>query len=506
MSDQRLSVLLQTEGTYPFAGGGVSTWCDTLCCSLEDVDFHIFAVTGKPSVSRKYDLPENIRQLRKLPLWGSKEPTFFFQPQHSFTDIYLRRVATNADVVRREFIPHFEQFLLHVFDPENAWEEADEVLLQLYLYFQRYDYKRTFQAEPAWNMYKRVIMEHGLADGEKPSLFDMTTAMRWLTNFLLPLSATIPETDVTHATAAGFCGLSGIVAKQLHGTPMIVTDHGIYVRERYLAISEEEDFSLFAKRFLTRLSMFVTRTCYRTADQVSPVCDYNYRWEVPLGAHPHKVQTIYNGIQTDKFVPGLKPECTRARPTVVAAAHVFPLKDIETMIRSCEVARQHVPNVLYRVYGSLKVDPPYAERCRGLIRKLELEDHFRLEGYHPEPSKLYLEGDISILSSISEGFPYAVLESMACGRPVVATDVGGVREAVGDCGVVVRPRDAEALGRGVATLLHDHRHREELAQKARARVLGSFQLSSAVGAYRQVYKRLRRSKASVTNYDLLTQA
>lgn len=68
MSDQRLSVLLQTEGTYPFAGGGVSTWCDTLCCSLEDVDFHIFAVTGKPSVSRKYDLPENIRQLRKLPL------------------------------------------------------------------------------------------------------------------------------------------------------------------------------------------------------------------------------------------------------------------------------------------------------------------------------------------------------------------------------------------------------------------------------------------------------
>lgn len=488
--ETRFSVLLLTEGTYPFAGGGVSTWCDALCHSLHDVDFHLFATVGTPNVAQKYELPENVRQLRKLPLWGCKETALFFQPEHSFTDVYLRRVETNRTAVQQKFIPAFEAFLLHILNPEHASEDASEVLLKLYQYFQRYDHRRTFQTELTWSTFKRVALEHGSMGAREPSLSEMTDAMRWLTNFLLPLTATIPETDVTHATVAGFCGLSGIIASRLYNTPMIITDHGVYARERYLAISQE-DYSPFAKRFLTSLSLFVTRQCYRVAEQVSPVCNYNHRWEKPLGATSEKIQTIYNGIQTDEFVPGPKPSHTRGRPTVVAAAHVFPLKDIETMIRSCDVARQHVPDVLYRVYGSLEVDPSYVRRCRALIRKLNLEEHFEFGGYHSEPKKLYLEGDISVLSSVSEGFPYAVLESMSCARPVVATDVGGVREAIGEhCGIVVKPCGAKALGRGVAELLCDDERRRRMGREARARVLEKFRLSACVAAYRKTYRTL----------------
>ena len=60
VSASRLSVLLTTEGTYPFSSGGVSTWCDILCRALGDIEFVLFAVTGNPEVELKYDLPDNI--------------------------------------------------------------------------------------------------------------------------------------------------------------------------------------------------------------------------------------------------------------------------------------------------------------------------------------------------------------------------------------------------------------------------------------------------------------
>src|SRR5205085_2381650 len=110
-----------------------------------------------------------------------------------------------------------------------------------------------------------------------------------------------------------------------------------------------------------------------------------------------------------------------ARPTVVAAARVFPLKDLETMIRAAEVARREIPDVHFVVYGSLDADVPYVEGCRALVAELGLEATFEFGGFHPKPAEVYVEGDISALSSISEGFPFTVLESMACARPVVAT-------------------------------------------------------------------------------------
>jgi glycosyltransferase involved in cell wall biosynthesis len=154
------------------------------------------------------------------------------------------------------------------------------------------------------------------------------------------------------------------------------------------------------------------------------------------------------------------------------------------------VARQSVPDVQYRVYGALDVDREYVTRCRALINHLDLTDHVLLQGFHDTPTRLYHEGDLSILSSISEGFPYAVLESMACERPVVATDVGGVSEAVGDSGLVVPPRDATALGTGVATLLNDADRRLDMARRARRRVLDTFRLDDAMARYRALYDEL----------------
>ena len=69
---EKLSVLLCTEGTYPYLGGGVSTWCDILCKGLSEVDYYIYAITGHPNVALRYELPPNVKKVIHIPLWGSR--------------------------------------------------------------------------------------------------------------------------------------------------------------------------------------------------------------------------------------------------------------------------------------------------------------------------------------------------------------------------------------------------------------------------------------------------
>jgi len=504
VTGSRLSVLLMTEGTYPYSGGGVSTWCDVLCRGLSEIDFYIIAVTGSPIATLKYTLPGNVRTVRQVPLWGSEEPSEYLRPDTSFADVYLSRSETNADVVREHFIPLFEQFLEQVLHQETQTFPDPRVVQEIYRYFKRYEYKSTLQAQLTWKAFCSAISNSWgselVAESEQPTLFDLTTTMRWLYNFLMPLNAEIPKTDIAHSTLAGISNLPVVVSKMEYGTPVIVTDHGISIRERYIAISSER-LSPYAKRFLMRLSSYASKLLYSIADQVSPVCNYNMRWETRFGASPERIRTIYNGVDPGVFVPKEKPEKTRNRPTVVAAARVFPLKDIETMIRSCAFVRETIPDVHYIVYGPVDVDPPYTKQCVDLISEFGLQENFEFAGFHSKPHELYHEGDISILSSISEGFPYTVIESMACGRPVVATDVGGVREALEGFGVLVKPKDARGLADGVIELLLNDELRERLGNSGRERVLLKFKMSTSVDAYLKSYTGLGAARQEIVGLN-----
>ena len=160
------------------------------------------------------------------------------------------------------------------------------------------------------------------------------------------------------------------------------------------------------------------------------------------------------------------------------------------MIRAAAVTREAIPDVLFLLYGSLSADPPYVERCRALVAELQLEDTFVFAGLAPEPTEIFNQGDIGILSSVSEAFPYTVLEALACARPVAATDVGGVSEMLEGWGILVPPRDAAALGRGCVTLLADPQNRARLGRRGRERVLARFRSSMVVERYDNLYDRL----------------
>ena len=103
-----------------------------------------------------------------------------------------------------------------------------------------------------------------------------------------------------------------------------------------------------------------------------------------------------------------------------------------------------------------------------------------------------------MLTSISEGLPYVVLEAMACGRPVVATDVGGVAEGVGDTGILVPPRDPSAVAAACVRLLLRTDERRALGAAARRRVLEHFTIERCFGTYRSLYEELVGGRPTVT--------
>jgi glycosyltransferase involved in cell wall biosynthesis len=227
---------------------------------------------------------------------------------------------------------------------------------------------------------------------------------------------------------------------------------------------------------------------YYKADKILSVNKFNIKWEKMYGADPEKIEIIYNGIDHQVFKPLPKPAHLKDKPTVVAAARIFDLKDIVTMIKSCAVAKKQIPNIQYLVYGDNQAVPEYTAECERLIAELDLKDNFKLAGYHDKPHELFAEGDVSILTSISEGFPYTVLESMSCGIPVIATDVGGVTEALDNsCGYICKPKDHEEIGKRVVELLNDEVLRKKMGENARQKVIDNFTIDKFINAYEKVY-------------------
>jgi len=484
--EKPLSVLLTTEGTYPYHSGGVSTWCDNLIKGLPDVEFTLLPIMMHPYVSFKYDLPPNVIRVVNVPLWGTEEPAEYIL-DIPFSHVYVSKHQTTESVIAQDFLPLFREFIRLIYTEPTDAARAGEIIYELYRYFRRFDYNTTFKSQLVWDAFVAEILDGVTqrAGPQVPSLFELTEALRWLYRFLIPLNADPPKVDLTHSTAAAFCGIPCVIAKLRDGTPFLLTEHGVYIREQYLSVSRMKT-SFSAKEFLLNLIVTIARVNYHFADQISPVCHYNQRWELAHGAAEARIKVIYNGVDASLFAPR---EVGGRERVVVSAARIDPLKDIETLIRAAKYVREAEPDVRFMVYGSVS-DQDYYQQCLDLRASLGLDDCFSFPGHTGTPWEVYNQGAVVALTSISEAFPYSVIEAMACGRAVVASDVGGVREALEGCGLLVRPREPEAFAASLLSLLRDPEAQLQMGQDARDRVLNLFTLERFVLEYEESYREL----------------
>jgi glycosyltransferase involved in cell wall biosynthesis len=468
-----MRIALINEGTYPYAAGGVSTWCDHLVRGLPEVRWHLVSiVAGDTPPAVTTPLPPTVESLQPVPLWGMERPGRYKAERaaarmcrgmlgNSPADLAvfsegLRELAFAA-VTPRRWLPH-RQRATSVGRHPLAGTPLAEILLD------------------AWA---------GSPSLPRLTMRDADDAAVLLEHAVRPLAAVLPPVDLCHANANGLAALIALAAKWRSGLPFALTEHGVYLRERYFSTS---GLAPGVKAALLRFHRALAKLAYAEAALIAPVSGFNRRWAERHGAPADRIAVIPNGVDPDRFsVIGSEP----AVPTITWVGRVDPLKDLETLIRAFGYVRAWLPTARLHLAGPVPAgNEAYAATCRRLAGDLQVSRAVTFAGPVATSRDAFAAGHVVALSSISEGMPYTVIEAMMCGRATVSTDVGGVAEAVGDAGYVVPPRDPRAFANACLELLTDPATRADVAHRARDRALSEYTLDRCLSTYREHYRRL----------------
>jgi glycosyltransferase involved in cell wall biosynthesis len=490
----RLRVLMIAEGSYPYHFGGVSTWCHSLIRGLPDVDFWLMSLISDPRLDPLYTLPANVVELLPVPLWGVVDSQ---EAHHQFTrsDLSRRRRTTDAVIVEK-LIPVFSDFLVRLWEDLGDPSELALLVHRMHRFALEYDLNLALRSRPAWEefvevaevCFPRAAAAHGRPDATF-SLADIQSGAQWMRHLLFPIARPLPPVDVAHAAMAGPSTLVAVCAKLEHKAAFMLTEHGIFLREAYLAASTSSA-SVFLKLLRVSFARRVTELSYSFADQISPCCDYNQRWELRLGADPKRLRTLSYGVDSSEFQPADRPPSEHP-PVVVWVGRINPLKDLRTLLEAAALVSAERHDVRFLLFGSAaNEDEGYFQEIQALRASLGLDDVVEFRGYVAHPAAAYNEGDVVVLSSLSEGFPFSILEAMLCGKPIVATAVGGIPEQVEGCGLAVEPRNPPAMARGILELLNDPQRCAALGRAARLKAMGQYSIEMFCGSHRESYLRL----------------
>lgn len=255
----------------------------------------------------------------------------------------------------------------------------------------------------------------------------------------------------------------------------------------------------------------VERSAYRAAHAVVANCEDVRQQLIREGVPAGKVRTIYNGLDIARVQPALSeaneirsslklPE--QARFVTIMAnmrAHVWNpepacYKDHPTFLRAAKRVHDSVPDAAFIIAGEGELMPATQE----LARSLGIADRTFFIGRCHDVGSVLSISDVCVLSSSSEGFSNAILEYMAAGRPVVATDVGGAREAVvhGETGYLVSAGDDQQLAEHIISLLSDPDTARSMGESGKRRVNEKFSSVKQLQNVESLYTELLPQKGT----------
>lgn len=209
-----------------------------------------------------------------------------------------------------------------------------------------------------------------------------------------------------------------------------------------------------------------------------------------------------NGIDTVEFAPdAARRTSTRTAMGAgsgfvwLSAGRMVPAKDFPNLLRAFQRARQETPEAELWIAGA-PADAKEVVSADGVVRHVFLmageqgtQKHVRWLGLRRDMRALLDAADGFVLASAWEGMPLVLGEAMAMEKPIVATDVGGVRELVGDRGALVPAKDAEALAEAMlATMRRNREERAASGRAARERVVQQFSMDAAADWWEALYK------------------
>lgn len=502
--NQSTDVCLILEGTYPYVSGGVSTWVHQIITAYPDLTFSIFFLGAQkdPAAKYKYDLPENVKHVEEVFLFDRSAPLVQIRraPGANWKSFYetLRKLCVRLPAgdmhdldLLRSLIQHIAKHSTVSF--ELFWEHPEtwDVLRELY---ERYtpedsflDFYWTccFLVQPMWKLARGL--------------------------------SRMPKARLYHTACTGYAGLAAAIAAGENNAPMLLSEHGIYIRERITDICKSMWIPEKLKRHpglaqpLSSLRQLwigffdvLGRMCYQRASAVVSLFEKNAQAQRHFGADPARLSIIPNGIRTEEC--SLWHQRRQARRTATPDSQVIgflgrvvSIKDIKTLLHTARKVCDALPDARFLIAGPAEEEPEYVEECIELSGQLNLRHNVEFIGSVKREDFLP-KLDLMILTSISEGLPFVVIESLASGVPVVSTDVGACAEIlagrpedevpIGSCGLVAEVGAADALAAACVRLLTDVALLDTMSANGRLLAERHYHERIALGAYRKLYERL----------------
>ena len=465
-----MKICMILEGSYPFVLGGVSSWMHQYIQAMTEHEFVLWCIgaDSKDKDKFKYKLPENVTKVHQ---------------------VFLNDALVPRDTKRKRvrLLPEQLVQLKHLISGENAdWDVIFEMM-------------QSKDTDPmSLLMSKQFLAVVKDICKEKYPYVSFSDYFHTIRSMILPelylMTMDIPQADIYHATATGYGGLLGSLAKWKYQKPFVVTEHGIYTREREEEILRAKWVVSSLRKQWIGLFYGFSNCAYHYADRVTCLFEGASRMQMQLGCAKEKIRVVANGIHYERFslIPPRKPE---EWINIAAVVRIAKIKDIKTMIYAFADLKTRMDKVRLYILGAVD-DEEYDAECKSLIEMLQVSD---IIFTGPVNVLEYMERfDFTILTSISEGQPLSVLESMAAARPVVTTDVGCCKELIygrsgdelGQAGFLVPPMHREEIANAMERLCQDAVLRRKMGEIGRMRAKSFYLHEQSMQQYRDIYTEL----------------
>jgi glycosyltransferase involved in cell wall biosynthesis len=460
---QALTVCLILEGSYPFVTGGVSAWVQELILGLPDVRFALHTISPKKDQTVRYPIPPNVGAHTDVVI--SDHPHSRTRPRGGagalvgpIRDLHASLAAGSVP----DLAPLFDRMPPGYFPSEDA-----------------------VKSDALWNMLIAANQRHN------PVYAFSDYFWSWWSSHAMAFQTVgteLPEVDVYHAISTGYAGLAGVAAKLRTGKALLLTEHGLYHKERAMEIKRAQFVRGYQRDMWISMFDNLSRICYRAADVVISLFEYNRRRQIELGVDADKAIVIPNGIDIPRFSAVVRAR--REGFHVGLVGRVVPIKDIKTFILMAKAAADALPDAHFWCIGPTDEDPAYYQECQAIVESFRLAERFTFTG-KMDVRQAYAYLDVLVLTSIREAQPLVILEAYAAGVPVVSTSVGNVPELLDyDERFLAASKDAPKLARAVR-YVHDHPAEiQELVVKNRQKVIRFYDKAEVFSRYAELYARL----------------
>lgn len=468
-----MRVCIVAEGCYPYVVGGVSSWIHSMINSFPNTEFIVLAIVADRTLRGKfvYELPENVTEVYELYLqdydWAGKKSKKRLTPTEYQA---LRSLVLDRHV---DWETLFELFARDDISIDNIVMGRDFLNAVKDCYYLKYS--QIVFSDFLWTMRSIYL----------PLFFT--------------LSMKVPKADLYHCVATGYAGILGSMAKYFYGSRLLISEHGIYTREREEELIKAKWVSGIYKGIWIDQFKKMSRLAYDRADIVTSLYEHARELQLELDCPVSKTMVTPNGIVTDRLM-NLPPKSEEEEGKIYIGAvlRVTPIKDVKTMIQAFGFARERDERLKLWIMGPCDEDEEYARECFELVDTMSIPD---IEFTGRIDIRDYLgKMDMTILTSISEGQPLTILESYAARVPVIATDVGNCRGLIygenddfGIAGRVVHIMNIEEIAQAMLDLARDDKMRIRMGENGFNRLMAKYKIEFMKETYAGIYSDFAKS-------------